>query len=70
MSCAVKHAKLNMHFTGCVKTCHKQYPKAEIERRLEGKPAGSKVVATATVDGVKLIAVGYKYKNRKVFGFI
>jgi hypothetical protein len=40
---AVAHHKSGMHFVGSVKTVHKQYPKKELERRLEGngeKPSG------------------------------
>jgi len=36
-----------------------------MERRLADSPAGSHAVATATVDGVRLIATSYKYNRKK-----
>jgi hypothetical protein len=63
---AVAHAKNDIHFVGSVKTIHKLYPKVAIQEKLEGKPAGSYVVALATVDEVDIIAMGYKYNKRKV----
>jgi hypothetical protein len=63
---AVKHAKLGIQFTGQIKTTHREFPKAACERFLDGKPVGSHCVATATVDGIRLIALGYKCSQKKV----
>lgn len=67
---AVKHRQMGMEFTGSVKTCHARYPKTELQSRLQDRPSGSHAVATATVDGVRLIATGYKYNRRKVGGVV
>jgi len=57
---------LKCEFIGNVKTSH---PKAYVEEKLKDHPAGSRLVLTAMVDGVELVAIGYKYK-RKVLSFV
>ena len=63
---AAKHRQMGMEFTGGVKTCHRMFPKEEMQSCLADSPSGSHAVATATVSNVKLIATGYKYNRRKV----
>ena len=50
----------NDHYVGILKNGHARYPKAYIEAALHGKAAGTQIVLTATVDGVDLVAVGWK----------
>ena len=58
------------HFIGVVKTYHGQFPKAFIEEKLRGKSAGARIVLEATVDGVPLIAVGWKYKKSSTLCYV
>eukprot|EP00937_MAST-01D_sp_MAST-1D-sp2_P003925 g3925.t1 len=41
------------------------FPKTWIKEHLEGKGAGARVALTATVKGVKIMAVGYKYARTR-----
>mmetsp|Transcript_30790 Transcript_30790/g.87072 ORF Transcript_30790/g.87072 Transcript_30790/m.87072 type:complete len:291 (-) Transcript_30790:11-883(-) len=59
-----------MEFIGNVKTSHANYPKAYMEKVLQPLPAGSRLVMKSTVDGVDLMAIGYKYNRRKVLSFV
>ena len=62
--------KHGMEFVGAVKTSHSLFPKALIERTLQPLHASSMIVLKAEVDGVELMAVGYKYNRRKVLCFV
>ena len=57
------HTQFNVHFLGVVKQYTSNYPKEDMMRALEGKPAGTKIVLTATVHGVRLVAIGYNQKK-------
>ena len=59
---AVKN-EFNVQFIGAVKQYDANYPKQAILDILRGKPAGTKIVLTATVKGIKLVAIGYN-KNK------
>jgi len=63
---AVQVGKMGRHFIGVVKTGHGLFPKAFLKSHLTSAPAGSRVALSAIVDGVDLMAVGYKYNMRKV----
>eukprot|EP00873_Tetraselmis_striata_P015222 jgi/Tetstr1/435486/TSEL_024391.t1 len=63
---AVQVGKMGRHFIGVVKTGHGLFPKAFLKSQLTSAPAGSRVALSAIVDGVDLMAVGYKYNMRKV----
>lgn len=65
---ALSHAK--RAFIGAVKTAHSLYPKKYIENVLGPLPAGARIVLEGTVDGVQLLAIGYKYNRRKVLCFV
>eukprot|EP00873_Tetraselmis_striata_P028533 jgi/Tetstr1/448797/TSEL_036031.t1 len=67
---AVAVGKTGRHFIGCVKTSHSLYPKAYLESHLKDKPAGSRMVLRSTVEGVGLMAIGYKYNRRRVLFFL
>lgn len=58
------------HFVGIVKTAHARFPKAYIEKALDGLPRGAKIVLEATVDGVPLVAVGWRYNQKKTLSYI
>jgi hypothetical protein len=65
-TCLALHQK-GLFFRGCVKTAHAGYPKAKIEELLKDKPSGSHVAFTAKVNGVNLVAVGWKDCTIKCF---
>lgn len=67
---AVAHGVNKVHFIGNVKTSHGGSPKKEIEEALKGRSGGSRVALTIEIEGVKLVAVGYKYNSSKVIFFI
>ena len=48
-----------------VKTAHAHYPKDFLERNLANCSAGSSMVLTSTVDGIRMNAIGYKYARSK-----
>jgi hypothetical protein len=53
-----------------VKTVHKLFPKQFIEETLKEEPGGSSIKLKAEVEGIKLIAIGYKYNKRHTLHFI
>ena len=67
---AVAHGKRGVHFIAGVKTGHKLFPKLYLEAMLDPLPGGSKLAMSMTLDGVDLVAVGYKYNSKKVLFFI
>jgi Transposase IS4 len=58
------------NFVGVVKNSHSKYPKAFLEQTMAEWPGGSHLVLEATIDGVGVVAVGYKYKKKRVNCFI
>jgi len=59
--------KAGHNFFGPVKTCHKFFPLAEIEKLMKEWPSGSHLVLECkTPNDINLFAVGYKYNKRKV----
>ena len=53
---------------GCifnVKTAHSMLPKKQIEEQLKGCAAGSSVVWTTEIDGIRFNCIGYKYARSK-----
>ena len=50
----------NDHYVRILKNGQARYPKDYIKAALHGKAAGTQIVLTATVDGVDLVAVGWK----------
>ena len=56
--------ELGLDFLGIVKTAHKYYPRDDVAR--VGQAKGSWVTYTATVDGVRLIALGHRKGQDKV----
>ena len=61
---ALSHAK--RAFIGVVKTTHSLHPKKYIENVLGPLPAGARIVLEGTMDGMQMLAIGYKYNIRKV----
>ena len=53
-----------------VKQNHSGLPKAELENLMKDYPSGADIVTKATIDGVVLFFVGYKYNSRKVLCFL
>ena len=58
------NSEFNVHFLGAIKQYDANYPKEDIVRTLESKPAGTKIVLTTTVRCLRLIAIGYIKKKR------
>ena len=53
-----------------VKTCHAGTPRAFIEEKMKDWPAGSNLALQATVRGVDIVCMGYKYSKKKVLTFL
>jgi hypothetical protein len=63
--------RMGHEWIGIVKTSHSLFPKKEIKAKLQTWPGGMNLAMEATtVNGVKLIAVGYKYNSSKVLCFV
>eukprot|EP00951_Prasinocladus_malaysianus_P014339 scaffold108899_cov15-Prasinocladus_malaysianus.AAC.1 len=69
-STAVAMKKNGLDFIGVVKQGHARYPKTFIESTLQTMPAGSRLHLESVVDGIPLIATGYKYNRKKVLCFV
>eukprot|EP00873_Tetraselmis_striata_P006477 jgi/Tetstr1/426741/TSEL_001678.t1 len=67
---AVQVGKMGRHFIGVVKSGHGMFPNAFLKSHLTSAPAGSRVALSAIVDGLDLMALGYKYNMRKVLFFV
>ena len=68
-SCIIAR-ELKSHFICVVKTVHNRYPKQWIEQAMAHWPPGSNLVLQANIEGVDLVAIGYKYSQRKVLCFL
>ena len=60
----------NSEFIGIVKTSHKQFPKAYIEKEMNDWPPGTHLVLKTTVNTNTYYAIGYKYSCKKIICFI
>ena len=58
------------HYVGVLKNGHARYPKDYIKSALHGRAAGTQVVLTATVDGVELVAIGWRQSRDSILFFI
>ena len=72
---ALWFAKRGHAFVGAVKTSSKLFPKAELEDRMKLYPSGASLIMECDVpgtgnEGIKLLAIGYKYNKKKVLLFI
>ena len=63
-------AQNNCNLVCVVKTAHRQYPKKYLQDKMKPWPPGSNLVLQATIHGVKMYAVGYKYSKHKVLCFL
>jgi hypothetical protein len=61
---------MKRHFTGVVKTSHGLSPKAFLQESLSTAPAWIGVHLNTIVEGVQLVATGYKYNRHKVLFLI
>ena len=57
--------KQNMAFVGAVKTTHTLFPEKYVEGIMQPLAAGARIVPEGTVEGIPLLAIGYKYNRRK-----
>lgn len=45
------------------------FPKDELDEKLRGMPGGSHLEMSTTIDGIKIMALGYKYNSKKTLFF-
>jgi len=63
--------KQKVNYVGVIKTNHSRFPKKFIEEKMKDWPSGSHLVLEGrAVEGIDLIAIGYKYNSRKVLSFV
>jgi hypothetical protein len=65
----VEGAKRGICFIVHIKTNNALFPQAELESKLQGHPAGSALIMETTVDGVEILAIGYKFNSKKTLFF-
>jgi hypothetical protein len=66
-SMAMALGKLRIGVIIGIKQAHALFPKNEIESQMKDVPSGLWVTLESVVDGVDLLAIGYKYNRRKTF---
>ena len=66
----VSLGKSKYHYVGALKTASAMFPKPYLQGVLQPLPDWARLVMEATVDNVKLVAIGYKYNRRKVLFFV
>ena len=67
---AVKLGKANMEFIGNIKGSYHSFPKDYIMNTLRNESAGTSILLTATVDGVELQAIGWKFNKKSTQMFV
>lgn len=65
----VAGAKLGLAFIVSVKTAHSCFPKDELEAQMKDAPSGLWLTLETVIDGVEVLAIGYKYNAKKVLLF-
>jgi len=68
-SMAMALGKLRIGVIIGIKQAHALFPKNEIESQMKDVPSGVWVILESVVDGVDLLAIGYKYNRRKFLFF-
>ena len=61
---------LGMHMIAGVKGIRSGFPKAWLAEKMKNMPSGNWITLACAVEGVELVAMGYKYNRRKVLHFI
>jgi len=61
---------LKTNFIGVIKNSHNRYPKDYLTQKMKDWPAGSHLVLEANIEGVQVVAMGYKYCKKKVIHFV
>ena len=67
---AVATAQSGHHFVGHVKNAHASFPKAYLKETLGPLCGGTSLHLEGSVDGIRLVASGYKYSRKKVLFFV
>ena len=67
---AVAQGKAGFECIFQVKTNHSLFPKKHIEDLLKGAPGGVSVVLQSEVEGIHLLAIGYKYNTKSTLFFV
>ncbi|XRB20796.1 hypothetical protein RI054_25g106450 [Pseudoscourfieldia marina] len=62
--------KQGKHAIMMVKTAHARYPKDFMEEALEDAPGGTQCVCRTVIEGIPLIAIGYRYNRKTVLCFV
>jgi hypothetical protein len=60
----------DVNYVGVVKTNSSRFPKAYLQETMKDWPSGSYLNMSTIVDGVQLMATGYKYCSRKALLFL
>ena len=53
-----------------IKSAHALFPKVALDDALRGAPGGSHLEMETIIDGIKFIAIGYKYNSKKTLFFL
>jgi hypothetical protein len=69
-SCCDTSIQEGAPFYRCSSKNHARFPKQYLEEHLKDKSVGGRLVLTTNLEGVDLVAMGYKYNKRKVMHFI
>lgn len=66
----VELAKLGLCALIHIKGAHALFPKEALDDALRGHPGGSHLEMETTIEGIKFIAIGYKYNSKKTLFFL
>ena len=66
----VELAKLGLCALIHIKGAHALFPKEALDDALRGHPGGSHLEMEMTIEGIKFIAIGYKYNSKKTLFFL
>ena len=66
----VELAKLGLCALIHIKGAHALFPKEALDDALRGHPGGSHLEMETIIDGIKFIAIGYKYNSKKSLFFL
>ena len=65
-----KESGTKLHAIVCVKQAHALFPKEILEATLKDAPGGKWATLEFNIEGVDVVAVGYKYNSKKVIFFV
>jgi hypothetical protein len=65
----VEGAKRGICFISHIKINNALFPQSELESQLQGHPAGSSLIMETIIEGVTVLAIGYKFNSKKTLFF-